>query len=58
MIINRTHPDVTNTNVLAMQLSDLHGPCVGCQGCKGLCTALIDALLVPDLVLSRKRETQ
>lgn len=58
MNINRTQPAVTNTNALAAHLSDLNGPCVGCSGCNGLCAALIDALLVPDLVLSRKRETQ
>lgn len=27
--------------------------CIGCKGCTGLCEALIEALVVPDVVLDR-----
>jgi len=40
---------------LALQVSNLQGPCVGCQNCTGLCTALIDALTLPDVILNRAK---
>ncbi|MBV7396980.1 hypothetical protein [Mameliella sediminis] len=30
------------------------GTCIGCKGCTGLCQALIEALVVPDMVLGRE----
>ncbi len=38
---------------LARQTAALAGPCVGCTECRGLCHALIEALVVPELVLGR-----
>lgn len=29
------------------------GACIGCKGCTGLCQALIEALVVPEMVLGR-----
>jgi hypothetical protein len=29
------------------------GPCLGCEGCRGTCAALIEAMSVPDAVLNR-----
>lgn len=40
---------------LALQVSTLQGPCVGCQNCTGLCTALIDALTLPEIILNRAK---
>ncbi|KIN65339.1 hypothetical protein Z945_380 [Sulfitobacter noctilucae] len=39
------------TQALADDLDTLQGPCVGCAGCQGICQALFDAILVPDLIL-------
>ena len=41
--------------VLSRDLAALRGPCLGCTGCKGLCATLIDALVIPDLVLAPAR---
>ncbi len=41
-----------HTHALAADLAALHGPCIGCKGCEGLCQALIDAMLVPDIILN------
>ena len=58
MMISRSQPASQNVSVLAQQLSGLNGPCVGCTQCDGLCAALIDALTLPEVILSRKRESQ
>lgn len=58
MHIDRTKADTPNVNALSVSLSGLGGPCVGCTECVGLCQALIDALVVPDIVLAKKREGQ
>ncbi|MFC6639497.1 hypothetical protein [Sulfitobacter sediminilitoris] len=39
------------SRALAKDLSQLPGPCVGCEGCQGVCAALIDAMLLPEIVL-------
>jgi hypothetical protein len=43
------------TRALADDIARLQGPCVGCEGCEGLCMALIEAMVLPDLILSRGR---
>ena len=58
MNIVRSKPDTSHTSSLAVELGSLQGPCVGCTDCVGLCADLIDVLLIPDVVLSKKRETQ
>jgi len=55
MQINRSKADASKVKALATEVSGLQGPCVGCSNCVGLCEALIDALVLPDLILSRKR---
>ncbi|NVK97904.1 hypothetical protein KQ247_07630 [Ruegeria pomeroyi] len=57
MQIDRSKPETPHLHALSGQISTLQGPCVGCSDCVGLCKALIDTLVVPDLVLTRKRET-
>ena len=51
-IVQSTAP-VTRSEDLARELSRLTGPCVGCRECRGLCAALIEALVLPDIILSR-----
>jgi len=53
LIINRDKSPTVHTGGLAEELASLNGPCVGCKDCKGLCPALIVALVLPDLILSR-----
>lgn len=58
MDINRSKAETPQMDALSSEISGLQGPCVGCSDCVGLCMALIDALVVPDVILSKKRETQ
>lgn len=55
MQISRSKAAAPKVQSLATEVSALQGPCVGCTNCVGLCDALIDALVLPDLILSRKR---
>ncbi|MBY6056907.1 hypothetical protein [Leisingera daeponensis] len=56
MQISRSKATAPMVKALAAALSGLRRPCVGCSNCAGLCDALIDALVLPDLILSRKRD--
>lgn len=58
MHISRLIAAAPRTTELTAELSKLNGPCVGCTDCSGLCKELIDALLLPELVLSRKHAAQ
>jgi hypothetical protein len=59
MKISRTNTANRHTSALAQELAKLTGPCVQCSECDGLCYALIDALVVPDIILSKQpREAQ
>lgn len=42
------------TTATATEIAQLHGPCVGCFDCRGLCAELIEALTLPDIILARK----
>ena len=53
----RPTPRSAHLAELGQAMGELRGPCIACEGCAGLCAALIDVLLVPDLVLAGKRET-
>ncbi|MEX0303969.1 MAG: hypothetical protein AB3N24_16240 [Leisingera sp.] len=55
MQISRSKSTAPKVKALATVVSELQGPCVGCTNCVGLCEALIDTLVLPDLILSRKR---
>lgn len=58
MNIIRSKPDLTHTAALSVALSELNNPCVGCANCNGMCADLIDVLMIPDVILSRKRPSQ
>ncbi|WP_146347834.1 hypothetical protein [Falsiphaeobacter marinintestinus] len=55
MDISRSKAVTPRLSALSVDLDQLQGPCVGCADCVGLCEALLEALFVPDVVLSRKR---
>ena len=57
MKIDRAAAFAPRTQALAEGISQLQGPCVGCVGCNGLCNALIEAILLPELILSKGRAT-
>ncbi|WP_298495682.1 hypothetical protein [uncultured Maritimibacter sp.] len=54
MQIDRKSGFAPRTRDLNTTLSGLKAGCVGCADCKGLCVELIEALLVPDIVLKAK----
>lgn len=58
MNIIRSKPDHTHTTALAAALNELNNPCVGCANCNGMCADLVDVLMIPDVILSRKRHSQ
>ena len=43
------------SRALAGQIAGLRGGCVGCTECAGLCTALIEALTLPGMILKEKQ---
>jgi hypothetical protein len=55
MKISRHRAPTPRMEHLALQISSLQGPCVGCQNCTGLCKELIDALTLPDIILNRAK---
>lgn len=57
MNISRLVASAPRTKSVSIELSKLNGPCVGCTDCDGLCKELIEALVVPDIILSRKHGT-
>jgi len=50
--ITRSQPGTRHTDSLVQQLAALHGPCIGCRDCTGLCQVLIDALVLPDTIVN------
>ena len=53
MEINRKHGYAPRTSAAAAQVAAMAEPCVGCTDCQGLCQALIEAVVLPDILLSR-----
>jgi formate hydrogenlyase subunit 6/NADH:ubiquinone oxidoreductase subunit I len=51
MIIDRKIASAPRTERLAHDVAGLLGPCIGCEGCRGVCAAMIDAMVVPNLIL-------
>lgn len=56
MTITRGKPKSDLSEDLARQLNQLYGPCVQCQDCHGVCPALIDALLLPNIILRKETD--
>lgn len=57
MNISRLATPVPDSTPYTLLFSKLHGSCVGCSDCNGVCKELLDALVVPDVILSRKNGT-
>lgn len=55
MNIDRKTAYAPRTSALAGKISQLQEPCVGCTDCVGMCAALIETMLVPEVVLRRER---
>ena len=54
MEIDRKQGHAPKTTAVAVTLAGMTQPCVGCTGCQGMCQALIDAITLPEIVLSRR----
>jgi formate hydrogenlyase subunit 6/NADH:ubiquinone oxidoreductase subunit I len=55
MTISRTIGQAPRTQALANELNGMNGPCIGCVGCQGVCQALIEVMVLPDLIISERR---
>lgn len=55
MKIDREIGSAPKTVQLGQQIASMREPCVGCEGCKGLCAALIEMVTLPDAILDRER---
>lgn len=54
MDIERAIGKAPRTVALAEDLARLSCGCVGCTACRGLCQALIDLLILPEIVVKGK----
>ena len=52
--ITRSRGETRRSNDLAAQVAGLGTPCVGCSNCRGLCVELIEAMVLPEIILSGK----
>ncbi len=43
-----------NANKAEVVMSDAKKRCVGCSDCKGLCQALAELIMIPDLILHQR----
>ena len=55
MSITRSRGETRRTEALATQIAGMATPCVGCTNCRGLCQELIEAIVLPDLILNATR---
>ncbi|MEZ5713950.1 MAG: hypothetical protein R3D85_01545 [Paracoccaceae bacterium] len=53
--ITRSRGETRRTEALAAEIATLGTPCVGCSNCRGLCHELIEAIVIPDMILSGTR---
>ncbi len=53
MMIDRKTAHAPKSASLVTKVAGLQGPCVGCKDCTGLCPALIEALVLPDIILRK-----
>lgn len=54
MQIRRDIAYAPRARALGHELARLEGDCVGCKNCTGICTALLEALTLPDFVLKER----
>ena len=56
MNITRRRGETRRSEALALQVAGLGAPCVGCTDCRGLCAELLEAMVLPDIILNDNRE--
>jgi len=54
--ITRSRGETRRTEALAAQIAGMACTCVGCSNCRGLCRELIEAIVIPDMILSDARD--
>ncbi len=54
MIVDRKIATAPRTEALAHDVAGLPDPFIGCEGCRGVCAAMIDAMVLPDLILATR----
>lgn len=52
LTITRRRGETDRVEAIATRVAGLGVPCVGCSDCRGLCQALIEVMVVPEVVLS------
>lgn len=55
MIIDRSRPPTARLKELSCKLDEIYGPCLACEECTGICASLIDALMLPDMIVRSDR---
>jgi len=53
MKITRSQAQTPCITALAHKMTTLNGPCIGCDGCQGICAELIETLTVPEVILTK-----
>lgn len=53
MEIERRIATAPRMRALTEQINRLPGQCVGCRECRGVCEALFEAMVLPDLIVPR-----
>lgn len=53
MFIDRKIAHAPKTNAFAQEVAASQAQCIGCTDCKGMCTALIDAMMIPEIITQK-----
>ena len=51
MLTDRKIAHAPRSHALAREIANMPSACVGCTGCQGICEMLIDAMLLPEIIL-------
>lgn len=51
MTITRSPAVTERSEELVQRIAGMGAPCVGCTDCRGLCHELIEAIVVPEIIL-------
>lgn len=54
MQTKRTIGSAPRTTALALDISHLNTPCIGCTDCQGICAVLIETMQLPELLLRNR----
>lgn len=53
MFIDRKIAHAPKTEALAREVASSQAQCIGCIDCKGMCTTLIEAMMIPDIITEK-----